>query len=151
MSESASSNPDSATPESLTGSTQDSNAEEPVTFESLGVCPELCKACDVLQWKHPSKIQEETIPYALQGRDLIALAETGSGKTGAFAIPIIQKLLDAAPHRKLTWACVLAPTRELCVQTGQQFEGLGASINLTTATIVGGLDMVTQVRTIGLK
>ncbi|EER15245.1 DEAD box RNA helicase, putative [Perkinsus marinus ATCC 50983] len=142
-----------ATPEmSETSSTQENtDAEHAVTFESLGVCPELCKACDVLQWEHPSKIQEETIPYALQGRDLIALAETGSGKTGAFAIPIIQKLLDAAPHRKLTWACVLAPTRELCVQIGQQFEGLGASINLTTATIVGGLDMVTQAMSLSKK
>jgi ATP-dependent RNA helicase DDX47/RRP3 len=69
------------------------------------------------------------------------LAETGSGKTGAFALPIVQRLLDN-PQR--FFAVCLAPTRELCVQIGEQFEAIGITIKLQTAVIVGGLDMVTQ-------
>lgn len=115
--------------------------DENVTFESLGVCEELCQACKLLKWTKPTKIQQQAIPWALQGRDVIGLAETGSGKTGAFAIPIVQRLLDD-PQR--FYAVCLAPTRELCVQIGEQFEAIGSGIKLQTATIVGGLDMVTQ-------
>merc|ERR1719387_3512208 len=68
------------------------------TFASLGVCEELCRACELLKWHSPTAIQKEAIPYALQGRDVIGLAETGSGKTGAFALPIVQRLL-ANPQR----------------------------------------------------
>mmetsp|Transcript_73827 Transcript_73827/g.175753 ORF Transcript_73827/g.175753 Transcript_73827/m.175753 type:complete len:488 (+) Transcript_73827:58-1521(+) len=115
--------------------------EEVATFESIGVCKELCQACEAMKWKAPTKIQAETIPWALQGRDIIALAETGSGKTGAFALPIVQRLLDN-PQR--FFAVCLSPTRELCVQIGQQFEAIGSGIKLQTSVIVGGLDMVSQ-------
>jgi len=114
---------------------------EGATFASLGVCEELCQACELLKWTKPTEIQRQTIPWALQGRDIIGLAETGSGKTGAFALPIVQRLLDN-PQR--FFAVVLSPTRELCVQIGEQFEAIGAGIKLQTAVIVGGLDMVTQ-------
>ena len=82
----------------------------------------LCKACEELKWKKPSKIQIESIPVALQGKDIIGLAETGSGKTGAFALPILQALLDN-PQRY--FALVLTPTRELAFQISEQFEALG--------------------------
>ena len=59
------------------------------TFEELGVCPEICEAIKSMGYKHPSKIQAESLPYTLKGRDMIGLAETGSGKTAAFAIPVI--------------------------------------------------------------
>jgi len=114
---------------------------ENATFADLGVCEELCQAAAMLKWKAPTAIQRETIPWALQGRDIIGLAETGSGKTGAFALPIVQRLLDN-PQR--FYAVCLTPTRELCVQIGEQFEAIGAGIKLQTAVIVGGLDMVTQ-------
>lgn len=78
----------------------------------------------------------------MAGKDLIGLAETGSGKTAAFAIPIIQKLLYDGP--KAFFACVLAPTRELCLQINQHFEALGAAVGLKTTVLVGGLDMVSQ-------
>lgn len=111
------------------------------TFASLGVCEELCNACTLMKWFKPTGIQKESIPWALQGRDIIGLAETGSGKTAAFALPIVQRLLDN-PQR--FYAVCLAPTRELCVQIGEQFEAIGSTIKLQTAVIVGGLDMVTQ-------
>lgn len=116
-------------------------AEGEAGFASLGVCEELCQACKLIKWAAPTKIQQEAIPWALQGRDIIGLAETGSGKTGAFALPIVQRLLDN-PQR--FFAVVLAPTRELCVQIGEQFEAIGSGIKLQTAVVVGGLDMVTQ-------
>ena len=92
-------------------------------------------------YKHPSKIQAESLPFTLKGRDMIGLAETGSGKTAAFAIPVIQSLLENAQP---FFACVMSPTRELCVQIAQQFEALGSLIGLRTAVLVGGLDMVSQ-------
>lgn len=105
------------------------------------MCEELCNAAKLLKWTKPTPIQCESIPWALQGRDVIGLAETGSGKTGAFAMPIVQRLLDD-PQR--FFALCLAPTRELCVQIGEQFEAIGSGIRLQTAVVVGGLDMVTQ-------
>ena len=87
----------------------------------------LCDACERMNWKEPSKIQQETIPAALSGRDVIGLAETGSGKTGAFALPIVQSLLE---KQTKFFALILTPTRELAIQIAEQFEALGGSINL---------------------
>ena len=88
------------------------------------------------------------MPYTLKGRDIIGLAETGSGKTAAFAIPVIQQLLD---NPQPYFACVMSPTRELCVQIAEQFEAIGALIGLRTAVLVGGLDMVAQAITLSKK
>lgn len=87
-----------------------------------GVVDVLCEACGELKWKNPSKIQKEAIPVALEGKDIIGLAETGSGKTGAFALPILQALLEN-PQRY--FALILTPTRELAFQISEQFEALG--------------------------
>ena len=111
------------------------------TFEKLGVCAELCEAVAKMGYKHPSKIQAESLPYTLQGRDIIGLAETGSGKTAAFALPVIQKLLD---NPQPFFALVMSPTRELCVQISEHFEAIGSLIGLRSAVLVGGLDMVSQ-------
>nr|XP_054606834.1 probable ATP-dependent RNA helicase DDX47 isoform X2 [Nothobranchius furzeri] len=111
------------------------------TFKDLGVTEVLCEACDQLGWKSPTKIQVEAIPVALQGKDVIGLAETGSGKTGAFALPILQSLL-ASPQRLHT--LVLTPTRELAFQISEQFEALGSSIGVKCAVVVGGIDMMSQ-------
>ncbi|XP_038876108.1 DEAD-box ATP-dependent RNA helicase 10 [Benincasa hispida] len=119
---------------------QDSE-EEVKTFQSLGICEQLVEACESLGWKSPSKIQAEAIPHALEGKDLIGLAQTGSGKTGAFALPILQALLEAP---QAFFACVLSPTRELAIQIAEQFEALGSGIGIKCAVLVGGVDMVQQ-------
>ncbi|VDM40980.1 unnamed protein product [Toxocara canis] len=116
-------------------------ADKEITFEQLGVRDVLCEACTRLGWKTATKVQCEALPLALAGRDVIGLAETGSGKTAAFALPILQALLDTP--QKL-FALVLTPTRELAFQIAEQFDALGASIGLLVAVIVGGVDMVTQ-------
>lgn len=113
----------------------------PATFASLGLIEPLCKACESLKFTRPTPIQSEAIPFALQNRDIIGLAQTGSGKTAAFALPVLQALWDSpSPF----FACVLAPTRELAYQISQQFDALGSTIGVKTAVIVGGMDMMSQ-------
>ncbi|KAI8866504.1 DEAD-domain-containing protein [Ramicandelaber brevisporus] len=116
-------------------------SEDEATFVKLGVMEQLCEACDKLNYTKPTPIQRESIPYALAGRDIIGLAQTGSGKTAAFAIPIIQALWNRPQG---LFACVLAPTRELAFQISESFEALGAAIGVRCAVIVGGMDMMTQ-------
>ncbi|XP_070580176.1 probable ATP-dependent RNA helicase DDX47 [Ptychodera flava] len=121
-------------------STQDID-ETPVTFKSLGVVDVLCEACEQLKWTKPTKIQKEALPVSFEGRDVIGLAETGSGKTAAFALPILQDLLE---HPQRLFGLVLTPTRELAFQISEQFEALGSSIGVKCAVVVGGIDMMTQ-------
>ncbi|KAF2843416.1 ATP-dependent rRNA helicase RRP3 [Patellaria atrata CBS 101060] len=118
------------------------------TFADLGIIDSLVDGCTALGWKNPTPIQSEAIPAALSGRDLIGLAETGSGKTAAFALPILQSLMDKPQS---FFALVLAPTRELAFQISQQFEALGALINVKCACIFGGMDMVPQQVALGKK
>ncbi|ORY56643.1 P-loop containing nucleoside triphosphate hydrolase protein [Pseudomassariella vexata] len=120
---------------------EETEEEVPKTFKELGVVEALCDACESLGYTQPTPIQAKSIPLALQGRDIIGLAETGSGKTAAFALPILQELL-AKPQP--LFGLVLAPTRELAAQIGQAFEALGSLISVRCAVIVGGLDMVSQ-------
>ena len=110
-----------------------SEDETTCTFNSLGVHESICEAAYSLGWKTPTLIQQKSLPVALEGRDIIGLAETGSGKTGAFAIPVLQKLLEN-PQR--LFALVLAPTRELAFQISESFEALGSSIGLVCTCIV---------------
>ena len=135
------------------------------SFEDLGIIDSICEACAALGYKAPTPIQNEAIPLALQGRDLIGLAETGSGKTAAFALPILQGLSpDFLSHRPYTdyaaalmdkpqpfFSLVLAPTRELAYQISQAFEALGSLISVRCAVIVGGMDMVPQAIALGKK
>ncbi|THH18490.1 hypothetical protein EW146_g2511 [Bondarzewia mesenterica] len=111
------------------------------TFQSLGLIDPLLEVLDQLNFKTPTDIQAEALPHALEGRDIIGVASTGSGKTAAFALPILQKLWE---EPKGLFACVLAPTRELAYQISQQFEALGSAIGVRCAVIMGGVDMVSQ-------
>jgi len=115
--------------------------EVSATFKSLGLCDVLCEACERVGWKSPTKIQVKAIPPAIDGKDIIGLAETGSGKTGAFALPILHSLIE---DQKRNYALILAPTRELAIQIAEHFNALGARIGLEVAVIVGGVDMASQ-------
>ena len=114
---------------------------EPLTFKSLGLVDVLCKACESVKWPAPTPIQAEAIPPGLEGRDIIGVAETGSGKTGAFVLPVLNALLQT-PTR--LFCLVLAPTRELAFQIAETFEALGSIIDLKCATVVGGVDNMAQ-------
>ncbi|ORX88839.1 DEAD-domain-containing protein [Basidiobolus meristosporus CBS 931.73] len=115
--------------------------KETATFADLGIIPQLVEACERMNFKAPTEIQRESIPYAIQGRDIIGLAQTGSGKTAAFALPILQALWEKPSG---LFACVMAPTRELAFQISETFESLGAIIGVRCAVIVGGMDMMSQ-------
>lgn len=113
------------------------------SFAELDLIPELLEATQAMKFTKPTPIQSEAIPHALAGKDIIGLAQTGSGKTAAFAIPILQALWHAqTPYFSL----VLAPTRELAYQIKETFDALGAGMGCRTACIVGGMDMMDQAR-----
>jgi hypothetical protein len=112
-----------------------------VTFKSLGLIDPLLEALEQMKFKAPTDIQAEALPHALQGRDIIGVASTGSGKTAAFALPILQKLWE---EPRGLFACVISPTRELAYQISQQFEALGSAMGVRCAVIVGGMDLMSQ-------
>ncbi|KAK2608625.1 ribosomal RNA processing protein [Conoideocrella luteorostrata] len=134
--------------ETLDAPSAEESSSSPKSFKELGIVDSLCEACEELEYAHATPIQEKAIPVALTGRDIIGLAETGSGKTAAFALPILQALLEKPQP---LFGLVLAPTRELASQIGQSFEALGARISLRCAVIVGGLEMVSQAIALGKK
>lgn len=121
---------------------------EEVAFEQLGVCEPIRVAIRGLGWKGPTQVQAAALPHALQGRDVVGLAQTGSGKTAAFAIPVLQGLLENPRHNA---ALVLAPTRELALQIAEQFEALGKGMGVRVATLVGGVDMMAQAIALGKR
>ena len=115
--------------------------ENPIlTFEELDLSPQLLKALHKKGYKRPTSVQAQTIPYALDGRDLLGSAPTGTGKTAAFLLPAIQHLLDY-PRRKpgAPRILILTPTRELAMQVAEQAEELAEFTNLSIATITGGV------------
>jgi len=112
-----------------------------VTFASIGVPARLCATIESIGWKRPTPIQSESLPYSLKGRDIIGLAQTGSGKTGAYGIPILAALLENPRH---LFACILAPTRELAYQIGEQLDALGSGFGVVSAVLVGGMDIAAQ-------
>lgn len=119
-----------------------------LSFEQLNLVPELLEACKSLNFSKPTSIQSKAIPAALEGNDIIGLAQTGSGKTAAFAIPILNKLWhDQEPY----YACILAPTRELAQQIKETFDSLGSSMGVRCTCIVGGMNMMDQARSLMRK
>lgn len=117
-------------------------------FEDLSLSKSIQKAVYELGYLEPTPIQEQSIPSILQGRDLVGCAQTGTGKTAAFAIPIIHQLhriVGSSKKTKQIRCLVVTPTRELAVQIGQNFDQYGKYTNLTTLTIFGGVSQVPQV------
>mmetsp|Transcript_35531 Transcript_35531/g.78825 ORF Transcript_35531/g.78825 Transcript_35531/m.78825 type:complete len:487 (-) Transcript_35531:822-2282(-) len=113
------------------------------TFKSLGVSEWLCGVCKSLGIVRPTTVQQGCIPAILAGKDVIGLAQTGSGKTAAFALPILQSL---AKDPYGIYALVLTPTRELAIQIAEQFRAFGAGMSLKDAVVIGGVDMQQQSR-----
>jgi ATP-dependent RNA helicase RhlE len=113
-----------------------------MSFSSFGLNDRLTRATQSLGFEQPTPIQREALPPALAGRDVLACAMTGSGKTAAFALPILQRLIDM-PRRK-TRALILTPTRELAAQIEEHMRALGRHTNVGTAAIFGGVGMAPQ-------
>jgi ATP-dependent RNA helicase RhlE len=116
-------------------------------FSDLGLADSLLKAVEAEGYSTPTPIQAQSIPHLLQGRDLLGIAQTGTGKTAAFALPILQRLSQGTPARpKHCRVLVLAPTRELAAQIGDSFRTYGRHQKVSVAVVVGGVSMGAQVR-----
>ncbi len=115
-----------------------------MSFRSLGLHADLLKAVDALGFTEPTPIQTQAIPSALEGRDLLGCAATGSGKTAAFLLPILQDLL--ARPRGSTRALVLAPTRELALQICADLEELARFTNVRATAVFGGVNIKPQTK-----
>lgn len=129
----------------------------PVKFSDLKLMPSLLKAVEEEGYTAPSPIQEKAIPPVLEGRDLVGCAQTGTGKTAAFALPILQRLtknpirrIDGQPLRtpRPIRALILTPTRELALQIQESFDAYGRHTHLRSAVIFGGVSQVPQVETL---
>lgn len=116
----------------------------PRTFHALGLSEALLQDLADARFTSPTPIQEQAIPPALAGRDVIGCAQTGTGKTAAFVIPMIERLSTLPKGQPK--ALILAPTRELALQTLTTIEKLGRSRRISATVIVGGADMQAQVR-----
>ncbi|MEA3435802.1 MAG: DEAD/DEAH box helicase [Thermodesulfobacteriota bacterium] len=111
------------------------------SFYGLGIAPRILDILDRMKFTVPTPIQHKTIPIAIEDKDIIGVAQTGTGKTLAFAIPIIQRLSQRKGR-----ALILAPTRELAIQVNEAFGKIALSFGIKTAVIIGGASMQLQLK-----
>ncbi|HVP06678.1 MAG TPA: DEAD/DEAH box helicase [Candidatus Acidoferrum sp.] len=115
-------------------------------FTGLGIAPGLLESLDRLRFTEPTPIQRRSIPIGLEGKDLIAIAQTGTGKTLAFGIPMIQRLAQIKGR-----GLILLPTRELAIQVDESLQAVGRRLSLRTAVLIGGASMTLQRQAIEKK
>jgi ATP-dependent RNA helicase RhlE len=117
------------------------------TFAELGVIEPICRALATEGYERPTPIQHQAIPYLLEGRDLLGIAQTGTGKTAAFALPILQRLAktNVRPAPRTARALILTPTRELASQIGDNFRAYGRHLHLRHTLVFGGVGQRPQV------
>ena len=115
-----------------------------ISFSELGLNSALVRRCEALKYITPTPIQQKAIPVILRGDDLIGCASTGTGKTAAFLLPILQSLPAAAPSKPVVKVLILAPTRELAAQIAANTQSLDHSKKVRSVTIVGGANIANQ-------
>ncbi|MET0387139.1 MAG: DEAD/DEAH box helicase, partial [Polyangiales bacterium] len=121
-------------------------------FSDFGLSEPLLRAIDDEGYDAPTPIQRAAIPEVLAGRDVLACAQTGTGKTAAFALPMLERFLrerTTVAEPRLPRALILSPTRELASQIGACFDAYGAHTRLTSAVVLGGVDQNRQIRALG--
>ncbi|WP_027075329.1 DEAD/DEAH box helicase [Maribacter antarcticus] len=119
-----------------------------MTFKELGLAEPILKALETEGYTHPTPIQEQAIPILLTGKDLLGVAQTGTGKTAAFGIPILHHLYEAislSQNKRKVKALVVTPTRELAIQIGESFTAYGRHTGLKNTVIFGGVKQGKQV------
>ncbi len=117
-----------------------------MNFETFNLHPSIMAGVRDLGYSTPTPIQSQTIPPILQGRDIIGLAQTGTGKTAAFVLPILERL-RSGPRGRVR-ALIISPTRELAEQTCEVIKGLGSRVGLRSIAVYGGVNMDQQIRTL---
>ncbi len=120
------------------------------SFQDFGLADPISRALKEENYLTPTPIQAQTIPIALTGRDVVGIAQTGTGKTAAFALPILHRILEnrIKPQPKACRVLVLSPTRELSSQILESFNAYGRHMRLTSALAIGGVPMGRQVRSV---
>src|SRR3954452_8606627 len=111
------------------------------TFSSIGLRRELADAVTALGYEEPTPVQRETIPILLEGRDLLGQAATGTGKTAAFALPMLQRIGEDKPTPRHTCGVVLVPPRELAMQVAEAIHKYAKGSALTVLPLYGGAPM----------
>jgi len=115
-----------------------------LNFSDLGLCDELSKAVADLGYVEPTPIQQKSIPVVLMGRDILGSAQTGTGKTASFTLPMIEILASGRAKARLPRSLILAPTRELAAQVAESFEKFSTYHKLTMALLIGGVSFADQ-------
>ncbi len=113
-------------------------------FADLGLSDEVLRAIDDMGYRHPTPIQEQAIPYVLMGRDVMGTAQTGTGKTAGFTLPMLDILSGSRARARMPRSLILEPTRELALQVAENFVEYGKYLKLTHALIIGGESMSDQ-------
>ena len=124
----------------------DADAKIDVTFSELGLDPKILKALDDLGYVTPTPIQSKAIPAALQQRDVLGIAQTGTGKTGAFTLPTMHKLAKGRARARMPRCIIVCPTRELAAQVAEDVENYGKYLKLEMALLIGGVSFAEQDR-----
>ena len=117
-----------------------------MTFDDLGLSPQVLKAIGDVGYNEPTPIQEQAIPHVLMGRDILGCAQTGTGKTASFTVPMLDILASGRAKARMPRSLILAPTRELAAQVAESFERYGKYQSLTMALLIGGSSFVEQER-----
>jgi len=117
-----------------------------VSFSSLGLLPELTTVLAALGYEEPTPVQRETIPLLIGGRDLLGQAATGTGKTAAFALPMLQRISEEKRHTRQTAGLILVPTRELAMQVAEAVHKYSKGVRLSVLPVYGGAPMHGQIR-----
>src|SRR5712671_1959499 len=120
-------------------------SDAPASFPSLGLRAELTDVVSALGYEEPTPVQREAIPLLLAGRDLLGQAETGTGKTAAFALPMLQVIADSKPSARKTSGLILVPTRELAMQVAEAVHKYAKGVGLTVLPLYGGAPMHAQI------
>ncbi len=117
-----------------------------MSFDNLGLSPKVLEAVNAAGFSEPTPIQEQAIPPAIEGRDVLGLAQTGSGKTAAFTLPMLHRLEKGRARARMPRSLILEPTRELAAQVHEAFETFGKKHRLTVALLIGGVSFEAQDR-----
>ena len=113
-------------------------------FKDLGLCKEILSSVNNIRYKEPTEIQKKAIPYILIGRDILGCAQTGTGKTASFIIPLIEILNSGKSKSRMPRSLILAPTRELAMQVSEEFNKINKQLNLQMALLIGGTSFTEQ-------
>jgi superfamily II DNA/RNA helicase len=115
-----------------------------MTFDELGLAPEIMKAINDVGYNEPTPIQAEAIPQVIAGQDVLGIAQTGTGKTASFTLPMIHRLMKGRAKARMPRTLILEPTRELAAQVAENFDLYGKYTKLTKALLIGGVSFKDQ-------